>query len=108
MKKINNTKSKVIVLKYSHFHPSEFKKENYLVKVYKCVGKDEKKMNKIITIINENAIKIRTDKLFWEKVLTQYAKDFKLPYEDPEHFYETSELFKQKKELDRGDFDLFY
>lgn len=92
---------------FSHIDPQFLTKDDLIVNYYSCHGNDLKKLQNQIDIINNTIKKYRTNYPFWEKVLKQYAKDVNIPYVAPEHFFDYQETFKRKKEIDRGDFDLY-
>lgn len=45
------------------------------------------------------------DLKYWQKTLKEYSDNTNASRQDPAEFYYTSNTFKQKKRLDRGEFD---
>lgn len=106
IKKLNITKDKIALLSYSTIQPSKITNDNYMIDYFECYGKNLAKLEKVINIINIETKQLRTNLSFWTKVLTNFANDFGIPYVSPLEFHDTSELFKLKTAIDRGDFDL--
>lgn len=93
-------------LEFAKKNPALLTIDDHFLGYFSCTGKDLSKIKKIMQIINASVKKARTNKNFWSKVLKNYAKDFNLPHLEINNFYFTKDLFKYKKEIDRGDFDV--
>lgn len=103
--KLKISDNEIVILNYSDKHPNLMTKDDLNIRYYNCFSKDLNKLKKVISIINSNAKNIRSNEAFWNEVLSNYAKDFDLPYTSPRDFYYTKEVFKNKKEFDAGFFD---
>lgn len=94
-------------IEYSHIHPNKLTKDDLAVAHLRCFASDFKKLNKTMAVINAKIKLLRSNKDFWDKVLSNFSKDFNLPFISASDYYYMKGSFKYKKELDRGDFDVF-
>lgn len=104
-KKYNIDKKTVTILNYSTINPNDITKNDAYVNYFIFFGNDEKKIEKIINIINQSVSEMQTNRTFWEKVLKNHAKEHVLRYESPDAFLGTKEAFIRKNEIDAGKYD---
>lgn len=105
IQKYKITPENFIQIKASAIAPQELKLDDELVYYNICVGQDFQKLQKIEKIINEKILKLRTNRLFWDQVVKDFAKNTNLKYQSLDDFSIRRETFKYEKELKAGLFD---